>query len=175
LHVPVHPSFILEFHSNAEQKGREEVELVMRDLTFTEEEAMGSEIKSSETWKSGQNDQSTIGGLPKDSFGDAKRTAGSSASSSGGAISDRDLETLYRDFYRLKDTVGDLAQKQAAATTQQLAGTVGAVGQRVGATAAATQDTLMSFEGELEARVREKPLAAIVLSLLAGVVIGKLF
>ena len=128
---------------------------------------MGPEMKSSETWKPG--------GLPKDSFGEAKSAAGSSATSSVGAISDHDFETLRRDFAKLRDTVGDLAQKQATAAKEQLADSVGAVSQSVGTTAAATKDTLISFEQDLEARVREQPLGAIVLSLLVGIVIGKMF
>ena len=129
---------------------------------------MGSEMKSSETWKPGA-------GLPKDSFREAKSAAGSSATGSVGAISDHDFETLRRDFAKLKDTVGDLAQKQATAAKEQLADSVGAVSQSVGTTAAATKDTLISFEQDLEARVREQPLGAIMLSLLVGIVIGKMF
>jgi hypothetical protein len=125
-------------------------------------------MKNADSWKSGAS------GRSEEKGSEMKSMSGSFGSQSSTATTERDFDTLRRDFLRLRDTVSDLAQKQALTAKDQLAGTVEAVGQRVGTTAAATQDSLLSFEADLEERVRRQPLGAIILSLLVGVAIGKM-
>jgi ElaB/YqjD/DUF883 family membrane-anchored ribosome-binding protein len=94
--------------------------------------------------------------------------------SASSAASSIDLTGLRNEIARLAQSVGDLVQKQASTTRDQVIGVVGAASDNISQSAAAAQDKLMSVEEDVGRRIRRNPWGAVGIAALVGLLIGKM-
>lgn len=89
-------------------------------------------------------------------------------------LASTDFSALREDLAKLTETVGQLVQKQAASTRDQVMDVVGAAGDNIAHSAGVAQDRLVSLEADFEGQVHKNPLTAIAIALGVGILIGKL-
>ena len=111
-----------------------------------------------------------VAGKAQSAWGSAKDAAKEMADSG----SMPDFSRLREDIANLTQTVSDLAQKQVAASREQVAGVVGAAGDSLSQSAAVAQDKFTAVEGDVEARIKRNPWGAVAIAALIGLLIGKM-
>ena len=111
-----------------------------------------------------------VAGSAQSAWGSAKDAAKEMADSG----SMPDMSGLREDIAKLTKTVSDLAQKQVASSRDQVAGVVGAAGDSLSQSAAVAQDKFAAMEGDVEARIKKNPWAAVAVAGLIGLLIGKM-
>ena len=114
-----------------------------------------------------------VAGSAQTAWGSAKDAAKEMAYS--GSITN--LSGLRDDIARLTQTVSDLAQKQVASSRDQMdqmASAVSAAGDSLSQSAAVAQDKFAAVEGDVEARIKRNPWAAVAVAGLIGLLIGKM-
>ncbi|SDR45420.1 Uncharacterized conserved protein YjbJ, UPF0337 family [Rhizobiales bacterium GAS113] len=107
-------------------------------------------------------------------FGKAKDAVGQTAQDAIDAVKNTDFEALRSDLAKLTQTVSQLVQNQASSTRDFVSDAVGTASDNIAQTASAAQDQLLSFQGDLEERVKANPIAAIAISFGVGVLFAKL-
>jgi len=135
--------------------------------------SMGQSDKSSGSNPTAQGD----GGARNELGKDLARGSSAVADTAKGLvddIADGDFSAMRERVSKRTQTVGELAQKQAASARDQVAGAVGAVSTNLSQTASAAQDTVKSVENDLEDRIRHNPWAAVAIAAGIGFLIAKL-
>lgn len=83
-----------------------------------------------------------------------------------------DVAALRDDIGKLTASVTELVRNQASSAVSTVAGAVDQARQKVNETAGGAQDRVKSAAGELEASIERNPLAAVMVALVAGLIVG---
>jgi len=119
----------------------------------------------------------TAQGIYDDVAGKARSALGSAEdaiSRGADAISAVDVSALREQVSKLTQTVADLAQRRVSAGRDQVVGAMGAAGDSLSQSAAIAQDKFNAVEGDVEARIKKNPWAAVAIAALIGLLIGKM-
>ena len=114
--------------------------------------------------------KTTAQGIVDDVAGKARSALGSAED----AVSAVDFSALRDEVAKLTQMVADLAQRQISAGREQMMGAMGSAGDSLAQSAAAAQDKLVAVEGDVEARIKKNPWAAVAVAALIGLLIGKM-
>jgi ElaB/YqjD/DUF883 family membrane-anchored ribosome-binding protein len=86
-----------------------------------------------------------------------------------------DLAALRDDVAKLSSSVSDFIRSQtASATTDTVADAVDNARQKISDTASKAQDHISGASADLEATIERNPLAAVLVALVAGILVGML-
>lgn len=85
-----------------------------------------------------------------------------------------DLAALRDDVAKLTSSVAEVARTQTEATANTVFGAVDNVKGRISDTAAKAKDRVAEVSTDLEATIERNPLAAVLVALIAGLVLGLL-
>jgi len=121
--------------------------------------------------------RATAQGIVDDVAGKARSALGSAEdalSRGADAVSAVDFSALRDEVAKLTQMVADLAQRQISAGREQMMGAMGSAGDSLAQSAAAAQDKLVAVEGDVEARIKKNPWAAVAVAALIGLLIGKM-
>ena len=109
-------------------------------------------------------------GRAQSAVGSAKDAIASGLDAAGSI----DFSALRDEITKLSQTVGDLVQKQASTTRDQVMGVMGAAGENLSQSATAAQEQLSSIEADVGVRIRKNPWSAVAIAALVGLLIGKM-
>jgi len=121
--------------------------------------------------------RTTAQGIVDDVAGKARAALGSAeeaVSRGADAVSAVDFSALRDEVAKLTQMVANLAQRQISAGREQMIGAMGSAGDSLAQSAAAAQDKLVAVEGDVEARIKKNPWAAVAVAALIGLLIGKM-
>jgi ElaB/YqjD/DUF883 family membrane-anchored ribosome-binding protein len=85
-----------------------------------------------------------------------------------------DLAALRDDVAKLSLSLSDFIRSQTAATANTVVDAVDNARQRISDTASKTQDRVAGASSDLEATIERNPLAAVLVALVAGILVGLL-
>jgi ElaB/YqjD/DUF883 family membrane-anchored ribosome-binding protein len=121
--------------------------------------------------------RTTAQGIYDDAAGKARSALGSAeeaVSRSADVVSTLDFSALRDEVSKLTQMVADLAQRQFSARRDQMVGAMGSASDSLAQSAAVAQDKLGAVEGDVEARIKNNPWAAVAVAALIGLLIGKM-
>jgi len=85
-----------------------------------------------------------------------------------------DLAALRDDVAKLSSSVSDFIRSQTAATTDTVTEAIDTARQKISDTANKAQDHASGVSADLEATIERNPLAAVLIALVAGILVGLL-
>lgn len=85
-----------------------------------------------------------------------------------------DLAALRDDVAKLSSSVSDFIRSQTTATTNTVVDAVDNARQKISDTAGKAQDRVAGASSELEATIERNPLAAVLIAMVAGILVGLL-
>ena len=85
-----------------------------------------------------------------------------------------DLANLRADVAKLTATVTELLKHQASHAQDRVMGAVGSAREQIASSAADAQQKVRSASAELESSIERNPLAAVVIAMLCGWVLGRM-
>jgi ElaB/YqjD/DUF883 family membrane-anchored ribosome-binding protein len=85
-----------------------------------------------------------------------------------------DLAALRDDFTKLTSSVSEIIRTHTAATTNTVFDAVDNARQKISDTASKTQDRVAGASTDLETTIERNPLAAVLIAMVAGILIGLL-
>ena len=119
----------------------------------------------------------TAQGVFDDASGRVQSAIGSAqdaVSRGADAVSAVDFSALRDEVSKLTQMVSDLAQRRVSAGRDQVYGAMGAASESLSQSAAIAQDKFAAVEGDVEARIKKNPWAAVAIAALIGLLIGKM-
>ena len=147
---------------------KDHVEGSLRSAMGQAEKVAGQAMNDPRTTAQGIYDDAA--GKAKSAFGSAGDAIGRSAD----AVSALDFSALRDEVSKLTQMVTDLAQRRVSAGRDQVIGAMGAAGDSLSQSAAFAQDKFTAVEGDVEARIKKNPWGAVAISVLIGLLIGKM-
>jgi ElaB/YqjD/DUF883 family membrane-anchored ribosome-binding protein len=85
-----------------------------------------------------------------------------------------DLAALRDDVGKLTSSVSEFIRSHAVATTSTVADAVDGARQKISGTASKAQDRVAGTSADLEATIERNPLAAVLIAMVAGLLVGLL-
>jgi ElaB/YqjD/DUF883 family membrane-anchored ribosome-binding protein len=154
---------------------QDNVEGALRSTVGKGEQIAANVLNNGSTAMQGKIDE--VAGKAQSAYGSAKDAVGSAkdAVSSGvDAVSSIDLSGLRDEVAKLSQRVGDLVQKQASTTRDQVAGAVNVASENLSQSASMAQEKLTSIESDVEDRIKTNPWVSIGIAAMVGFLIGKM-
>jgi len=147
---------------------KDQVEGSLRSAMGQGEKVVGQALK--DPAKTAQGAYDDAAGKAHSALGGAEDAVARTAD----AFSSVDFSALRDEVSKLTQMVADLAQRQIAAGRNQMVGAMGSAGDSLAQSAAVAQDKLVAVEGDVEARIKKNPWAAVAIAALIGLLIGKM-
>ncbi len=140
----------------------------VRSTVGVGEQAAGRVLNNGSTTTQGHIDEAA--GKAQSAYGSAKDAVASGID----AVASLDLSGLRDEVAKLSQRVGDLVQKQAATTRDQVTGAASVAADTMAKSASAAQEKFNSLEGDVEERIKTNPWVSVAIAGLVGFLIGKM-
>lgn len=147
---------------------QDNIEGALRSTLGKGEQIAGQALNSRSTTMQGNFDE--VAGKAQAAYGSAKDAVASGVD----AVASLDLSGLRDEIAKLSQRVGDLVQKQASTTRDQVSGAVSAAADSMAQSASVAQDKLNSLESDVEGRIKTNPWVSVGIAALVGFLIGKM-